>query len=606
MGIYTLVVLLAVLTAGIYAPTLAESELDDTVQIGALVPITGSASTHGEDIRIAIEVAESDFNQYLQEINAGWTLDVLIEDSATNPVVALDKLSSMNAKGIGSVVGTYSSAELRNIKGYSDNNGMILISYGSVAPSLAIPNDSIFRFVPDDTNNGPVISKMFEISGITNVVPIWRGDAWGDGLVGNIRTNFEATGGVMDEGIRYNPEAIEFSTEVALLSEFVARHTADVGADKVAVMTVSFSEVTNLAQSASGYDNLASTKWFGTDAIVGIDALVTDPIISTFFDSAGLTTAQFAPSQNPTYKRVSATVADISGRTPTVYALPAYDAVWVLGLSILSTDSTDTQAIKDEMPRVLEDYEGAIGKIVLNEAGDLAEGTFEIWDVMGSEWVLTGTYDAASDSIILQDDAMMEDEMMDDAMMEDEMMDDTMMDDTMMDDTMMDDTMMDDTMMDDTMMDDTMMDDTMMEDEMKDDTMVEDEEGGGCLIATAAYGSELSTQVQLLREIRDDTLYQTAAGTSFMTGFNQFYYSFSPAVADLERENQAVRDVTRAAITPAIYALGIMTHADSETTVLIFGIITLFVIAGIYLAPLLAAYVVARRVKRIYSSPSSS
>ena len=646
MGIYTLVVLLAVLTAGIYAPTLAESELDDTVQIGALVPITGSASTHGEDIRIAIEVAESDFNQYLQEINAGWTLDVLIEDSATNPVVALDKLSSMNAKGIGSVVGTYSSAELRNIKGYSDNNGMILISYGSVAPSLAIPNDSIFRFVPDDTNNGPVISKMFEISGITNVVPIWRGDAWGDGLVGNIRTNFEATGGVMDEGIRYNPEAIEFSTEVALLSEFVARHTADVGADKVAVMTVSFSEVTNLAQSASGYDNLASTKWFGTDAIVGIDALVTDPIISTFFDSAGLTTAQFAPSQNPTYKRVSATVADISGRTPTVYALPAYDAVWVLGLSILSTDSTDTQAIKDEMPRVLEDYEGAIGKIVLNEAGDLAEGTFEIWDVMGSEWVLTGTYDAASDSIILQDDAMMEDEMMDDTMMDDTMMDDTMMDDTMMDDTMMDDTMMDDTMMDDTMMDDTMMDDTMMddtmmddtmmddtmmddtmmddtmmddtmmddtmmddtmmEDEMKDDTMVEDEEGGGCLIATAAYGSELSTQVQLLREIRDDTLYQTAAGTSFMTGFNQFYYSFSPAVADLERENQAVRDVTRAAITPAIYALGIMTHADSETTVLIFGIITLFVIAGIYLAPLLAAYVVARRVKRIYSSPSSS
>ena len=271
---------------------------------------------------------------------------------------------------------------------------------------------------------------------------------------------------------------------------------------------------------------------------------------------------------------------------------------------------------------MLEDYEGAIGKIVLNDAGDLAEGTFEIWDVMGSEWVLTGTYDAASDSIILQDDAMMEDEMMDDTMMDDTMMDDTMMDDTMMDDTMMDDTMMDDTMMDDTMMDDTMMDDTMMEDEMKDDTMMDDtmmedemkddtmmddgKEGGGCLIATAAYGSELSTQVQLLREIRDDTLYQTAAGTSFMTGFNQFYYSFSPAVADLERENQAVRDVTRVAITPAIYALGIMTHADSETTVLIFGIITLFVIAGIYLAPLLAAYVVARRVKRIYSSPSSS
>ena len=61
--------------------------------------------------------------------------------------------------------------------------------------------------------------------------------------------------------------------------------------------------------------------------------------------------------------------------------------------------------------------------------------------------------------------------------------------------------------------------------------------GGGCLIATAAFGSEMAPQVQFLRELRDNTVLQTQSGTSFMTGFNQFYYSFSPAVADLEREN---------------------------------------------------------------------
>jgi len=65
--------------------------------------------------------------------------------------------------------------------------------------------------------------------------------------------------------------------------------------------------------------------------------------------------------------------------------------------------------------------------------------------------------------------------------------------------------------------------------------------GGGCLIATAAYGSEMAPQVQLLREIRDNQLMHTESGISFMAGFNQFYYSFSPYIADAERENPAFK-----------------------------------------------------------------
>ena len=65
----------------------------------------------------------------------------------------------------------------------------------------------------------------------------------------------------------------------------------------------------------------------------------------------------------------------------------------------------------------------------------------------------------------------------------------------------------------------------------------ESKSGGGCLIATATFGSEMAPQVQFLREIRDNTVLQTESGISFMTSFNQFYYSFSPAIADYEREN---------------------------------------------------------------------
>ena len=73
------------------------------------------------------------------------------------------------------------------------------------------------------------------------------------------------------------------------------------------------------------------------------------------------------------------------------------------------------------------------------------------------------------------------------------------------------------------------------------ETESETESGGGCLIATATFGSEMAPQVQFLRELRDNTVLQTESGTSFMTGFNQFYYSFSPYIADYEREIQHSR-----------------------------------------------------------------
>ena len=124
---------------------------------------------------------------------------------------------------------------------------------------------------------------------------------------------------------------------------------------------------------------------------------------------------------------------------------------------------------------------------------------------------------------------------------------------------------------------------------------------GGCLIATAAYGSELAPQVQFLREIRDSSLLSTESGTSFMTGFNQVYYSFSPAIADLERENPMFRDAVRALITPGLYTMNIMTLADpgSEVSVLVFGMLSIAAIGGVYVAgPILAVHTVRKRISR--------
>ncbi len=121
---------------------------------------------------------------------------------------------------------------------------------------------------------------------------------------------------------------------------------------------------------------------------------------------------------------------------------------------------------------------------------------------------------------------------------------------------------------------------------LKDGLCVVEEKskGGGCLIATAAFGSEMAPQIQFLREIRDNTVLQTESGTSFMTGFNQFYYSFSPAIADYERENPVFKEAVKLTLTPLLTSLTLLQYADidSESEMLGYGIGIILLNIGMY------------------------
>ncbi len=111
-----------------------------------------------------------------------------------------------------------------------------------------------------------------------------------------------------------------------------------------------------------------------------------------------------------------------------------------------------------------------------------------------------------------------------------------------------------------------------------------EEKGGGCLIATAAYGSELAPQIQQLRELRDNTILTTQSGTAFMTGFNQLYYSFSPTIADFEREQPIFKEAVKVTLTPMLTTLSILNYVniDSEQEMLGYGIGIILMNIGMY------------------------
>ena len=118
----------------------------------------------------------------------------------------------------------------------------------------------------------------------------------------------------------------------------------------------------------------------------------------------------------------------------------------------------------------------------------------------------------------------------------------------------------------------------------KETTSVKTGNGGGCLIATATYGSEIAPQVQQLRELRDNQLLQTESGSTFMGIFNDVYYSFSPTIADMERENPYFKEAVKVAITPMISTLSLMESAESESEVLSIGLSVIALNLGMYLA----------------------
>jgi hypothetical protein len=121
------------------------------------------------------------------------------------------------------------------------------------------------------------------------------------------------------------------------------------------------------------------------------------------------------------------------------------------------------------------------------------------------------------------------------------------------------------------------------------------------LIATATFGTELAPQVQLLREVRENVLFSTGTGTAFMTGFNEFYYSFSPGIADLERQNPILKEAIRITITPMLSTLSILNYVniDSEQEMLGYGVGVILINVGMYfIAPAIVLIKLNQKIQR--------
>ena len=181
-----------------------------TVTLGALLPLTGISSSLGESEEAALKIAFKDINENFSKNHSNLRLELVIEDTQTNPEVSLEKLKHLTIKGIRIVIGPATSAELEATQGYANSHGVLLLSPSSTAPSLSIPGNNVFRFVPDDTHQAQAISKLMWNDGIRIVIPFWRADVYGNDLVKAVKKNFQQLGGRVADGVGYTPNTGDF------------------------------------------------------------------------------------------------------------------------------------------------------------------------------------------------------------------------------------------------------------------------------------------------------------------------------------------------------------------------------------------------------------
>lgn len=378
--------------------------LSGEILIGAVLPLSGPLATFGENDKVAAEIAVEDVNAFLEKAGANWRLKLLVEDTETKPDVALEKLMSLYAKGVKAVVGPMASASVKNIKEYADSNKIVVISPSSTAPALGIPDDYIFRFCPTDLIQGPIGPKFAKQIGITHIIFVWRGDAWGDGLEAEAKKTAESLGLTVAAEIRYAPEATEFSAEAATLADKVNELiSSGVSVDKIMVELIAFEEAKIFLLAVSDYDILWQVKWFGSDGTAKSAALLEEPKVAEFSAKARFVNPIFTPTKTAKFQELTEKIKARLGRTPEAYAYNAYDAIWAIALSIMATGKYDGEAIKNILPDVVSHYYGASGFILLNEAGDRAYADYELWEIVktdgGYEWKATGAYSFVTDTV---------------------------------------------------------------------------------------------------------------------------------------------------------------------------------------------------------------
>ena len=375
---------------GHWGPFADFEPLSGDVLIGSLAPVTGNAYRYGLETRAASELAVSDFNEYLAMRGEMWSLRPVQLDTKTDPAAALSALVTLNQQNITLVNGPVIDVITKNVLDYANANDMVLVSCCSSTPSNAVPGDSLFRLLPDQRKHADAIVRVVtapSAADVRHVVPVGIDNPWAVELIEATRGGFEARGVSVSETITYSVDGIPAAA--ASLAQRVTQAVNAQGGDAsaVAVLYVGFGEGPLFLKAASAHYALGDVRWFGADQNTASPNVADDPTSAAFAHTVRFTVIQ--PSVPDDSGLVDYIHEHLKSRgiEPSPYSSYAYDAVWLLGLSILYTQSSESADVWPQIKPTAMQYVGAIGSTELNENGDLLkDDQYQSWLFADGAW----------------------------------------------------------------------------------------------------------------------------------------------------------------------------------------------------------------------------
>jgi len=374
--------------------------------VGAIIPLTGSYSSIGKPVKVALEKAEQDVNKYSEKMNSSSRFNLVMANSKSSPEDSLEAIKQLHSIGAKIIVGPATSTAVLGAKEYADTNDIILISYSSTSPLLSLPGDNLLRLVPDDINQGKVIAQRMIDDGIKVVVPMWRGDIYGNELYKSTKYQIEKLGGKMEEGINYKPHTGKFATslhrinfimwnkDLERLDSIVSEAIKKYGNKSVGVFIISYDEITPILIQSSMYSSLGNIRWYGSDSIAQNHHITKNIDSALFAIKTNFSNPLYSiDTKSPKIHELSEMLEkELHDGGSITYPAIAYDSFWISSLS-LDTNSTNSSylvdnknrsknSFKDIVFKTAESFDkGISGKIQLNDAGDRIGEDYDFWRI---------------------------------------------------------------------------------------------------------------------------------------------------------------------------------------------------------------------------------
>ncbi|RJP34148.1 MAG: hypothetical protein C4527_02560 [Candidatus Omnitrophota bacterium] len=341
-----------------------------TVPIGALLPLTGSFSNEGKKAEIALNLAVAHVNHFFEQKGYGIQFRLVVEDTQTDPNIALQKIEALHAQNIKVVIGPMTSAEVLAVEEFIQHNQISLISPSSTAVSLA-KKDTIMRLTASDANQAKAIVALMQEYGITNVAVIHREDSYGNDFAAAFQAAFADS---LFFKQQYSTEQTDFSSLLRALEQSLPSAVRKT----TAVLVIGFDEVVTLFSQIPANSPLLEVKWYGTDGVAGNPALLTNPIAVTNANLARLTCSSpswqaygiFAVQR----ELLNYELAKATGESPyplSYYQSNSYDALWIAAMAYREAGvEAGPKLLWDKLERQADISYGTQGYLSVDDNGD--------------------------------------------------------------------------------------------------------------------------------------------------------------------------------------------------------------------------------------------